>query len=60
MRAHFYKLGDRVVFTGGKRNKALDALVGKAVEIRGKAIDQELEGRQLHELWPALVRPAKG
>jgi type 1 glutamine amidotransferase len=60
MRAHFYKLGDRLVFTGGKKNKPLDALVGKPVEIRGKAIDMELEGQQLHELWPALIRPAKG
>ncbi len=59
MRAHFYKLGDRLVFIGGKKNKSLDALIGKTVEIRGKAIDIELEGQQLHELWPALVRPAK-
>jgi hypothetical protein len=29
------------------------------VEIRGKAIDMELEGQQLHELWPTLIRPAK-
>jgi hypothetical protein len=59
MRAHFYKLGDRLVFTGGRKNKALDSLVGKNVEIRGKAIDMELEGQQLHELWPALIRPIK-
>src|SRR5258706_1411559 len=59
MRNHFYKLGDRLVFIGGKKNKSLDALIGKTVEIRGKAIDIELEGQQLHELWPALVRPAK-
>lgn len=57
MRAHFYKLGDRMIFTGGKKQKSLDALVGKNVEIRGKIIDSELEGQQLHELWPAMVRP---
>jgi type 1 glutamine amidotransferase len=60
VRAHYYKLGDRLVFTVGKKSKSLDALVGKSVEIRGKAIDTELKGQQLHELWPALVRPAKG
>jgi len=56
MRAHFYKLGDRVIFTSGKKVKSLDALVGKLVEIRGKVIETELEGQQLRELWPALVR----
>jgi type 1 glutamine amidotransferase len=58
-RASFYKLNDLMVFTGGKKNRELDALVGKKVEIRGKAMDMELEGKQLHELWPASVRPAK-
>jgi type 1 glutamine amidotransferase len=58
-RASFYKLNDLMVFTGGKKNKELDALVGKKVEIKGKAVDMELEGKQLHELWPASVRPAK-
>ena len=48
---------DRLVFTGGKKIKSLDALVGKPVEIRGKVVDTELEGQQLHELWPAQVRP---
>jgi type 1 glutamine amidotransferase len=56
MRAHFYKLGEHMVFTGGKKQKSLDALVGKPVEIRGKVIDTELEGQQFHELWPALIR----
>jgi type 1 glutamine amidotransferase len=60
MRTTYYKLGDRTVFTMGKKVKALDDLVGKAVEIRGKAVDMELEGRQLKELWPGQVRPASG
>jgi len=59
-RTSFYKLGDKTVFTGGKKKPALDALVGKKVDIRGKAVDMELEGQQLHEIWPASVRPAKG
>lgn len=58
-RASFYKLNDLMVFTGGKKNRELDALMGKKVEIKGKAVDMELEGKQLHELWPASVRPAK-
>jgi type 1 glutamine amidotransferase len=59
-RASFYKLGDQTIFTGGKKNGAMDALIGKKVEIRGKAVDMELEGKQLHEIWPASVRSAKG
>jgi len=59
-RQHFYTLGDRVIFTGGKKSKALDAMAGKKVEIRGKAVEMELEGQNLNELWPASVRPAKG
>jgi type 1 glutamine amidotransferase len=59
MRTYLYELNDQPLFTHGKKNKALDALIGKKVEIRGKAIDMELEGKQLHELWPALVRPAQ-
>jgi type 1 glutamine amidotransferase len=58
-RAHHYKLGDRTVFTAGRKQPALDALVGKKVEIRGKAVDMELEGQNLKELWPGQVRPAK-
>lgn len=58
-RASFYKLNDLMVFTGGKKNGTLDGLVGKKVEIKGKAVDMELEGKKVHELWPASVRPAK-
>ena len=58
-RTRHYKLGDRMVFTAGRKHPALDALVGKRVDVRGKAVDMELEGRQLKELWPGQVRPAK-
>jgi type 1 glutamine amidotransferase len=58
-RAHYYKLGKKMIFTGGRKHPALDDLVGKKVEIRGKAVDMELEGQKLHELWPGQVRPAK-
>jgi type 1 glutamine amidotransferase len=58
-RKALYKLGDRTIFTAGKKNAALDALVGQRVDIKGKAVDMELEGKPLHEIWPAAVRPAK-
>jgi hypothetical protein len=58
-RTHFYKLGDHELFVGPKKNKTLDALVGQKVELRGKPVDMELAGQQLHELWPTLVRPAQ-
>ena len=58
MRASYYKLGDRTVFTGGKKVKALDDLVGKKVEIKGKANDMNLEGQNLKEIWPGQVRVA--
>ncbi|HYE19769.1 MAG TPA: ThuA domain-containing protein [Tepidisphaeraceae bacterium] len=58
MRASHYKLGDRTVFTGGKKVKALDDLVGKKVEIKGKAVEMELEGQNLKEIWPGQVRAA--
>ncbi len=57
-RTSFYKLGDRTIYTGARKNAALDRLVGKQVEIRGKPVDMELEGRSLREIWPAAVRPA--
>lgn len=59
MRTAFYKLGDRTVFTGGKKIAALDDLVGKSVDIKGKANDMELEGKNLKEIWPAMVRQAR-
>lgn len=58
MRTSYYRLGDRTVYTGARRVAALDALVGKEVEIRGKAVDMELEGQSLREIWPAAVRIA--
>lgn len=56
-RTSYYRLGDRTIYTGAKKVPALDKLVGKAVEIRGKPVDMNLEGRSLKELWPAAVRP---
>ena len=58
MRTCYYKLGARNVHTLAKKVPALDKLVGKKVELRGKAVDVELEGKNLHEIWPAAVRPA--
>ena len=60
MRASFYKLGDRSIYTAAKRVPALEALAGKKIEIRGKAVDMALEGKQLREIWPAAVRVAPG
>lgn len=56
-RTSYYKLGDRTLYTGAKKVPALDKLVGKEVEIRGKPVDMNLEGRSLKEIWPAAVRP---
>lgn len=58
-RTALYKLDGKSVFTGGKKVKALDALVGQKVEARGKAVKMELEGQNLDETWIAQVRPAK-
>jgi hypothetical protein len=57
MRNAQYRLGNRTLYTGAKRVPALDALVGRAVEIKGKAVDMELEGQSVREIWPAAVRP---
>lgn len=56
-RTSYYKLGDRTIYTGAKKVQALERLVGKQVEIRGKPVDMELEGQSLKEIWPAAVRP---
>lgn len=56
MRTSYYRLGERTVFTSAKKVAALDERIGKMVEIRGKAVDMELEGQNLHELWPGAVR----
>lgn len=60
MRTSYYRLGDRTIYTGAKKVAALDKLVGKSVEIRGKPVAMELEGQSLSEIWPAAVRPAGG
>jgi hypothetical protein len=57
-RNSYYKLGDRTLYTGAKKLPALDALVGKKVEVRGKPVDMALEGREISEIWPAEVREA--
>jgi len=57
MRNALYKIGDRTIYTGAKKLPALDALAGKTVEIRGKAVDMELEGQAVREIWPGAVRP---
>ena len=57
MRASFYRLGDRSIYTGARKLEVLDRLVGQEVEILGKPVDMALEGRQLKEIWPAAVCP---
>lgn len=59
MRTSFYKLGDRTVRTRVQKVKILDGMVGKKVEIRGKAVDMALEGQSVKEIWPAAVRLAE-
>jgi hypothetical protein len=59
-RTRYYALGDRMVWTAGLRSRPLDDLVGKKVEIRGKAV-HTLEGlKAFDEVWPAAVREATG
>lgn len=59
MRTAHYKLGKWRLYTKAKKHPALDKLVGKGVEIRGKSVEMNLEGRHLQEIWPGSVRPAK-
>ena len=59
MRDALYQLGDRTLYTGGKKAAALEAMVGKTVAIRGKAVDMALEGVSLREIWPAEIRETK-
>lgn len=56
MRAHYYKLNERLLYPG-KKHPELEKLIGQKVEIRGKPYDIELEGKALSEIWPAAVRP---
>ena len=60
MRDSLYRLGDRTIYTGARKIPALDALVGREVEIRGKPVDMTLEGQSLKEIWPAAVRAGIG
>lgn len=59
MRTSYYKLGDRNIFTSGKKLPVLDGVVGKKVDLKGKPYDMNLEGKAISEIWPAQVRPAK-
>lgn len=57
MRTSHYRLGKRTIYTGARKHPALDKLVGRFVEIRGKPVDMRLEGQALRELWPGAIRP---
>jgi hypothetical protein len=57
MRDHGYRLGNRLI--AGRGIPALDALVGKPIEIRGKRVDMNLSGIELREIAPRVVRPAE-
>jgi hypothetical protein len=56
-RPAYYRLGARTIYRA-KKHPALEKLVGKQVEIRGKPYDINLEGQAVSEIWPAAVRPA--
>lgn len=56
-RPAYYKLGGRTIYRA-KKHPALEKLVGKAVEIRGKPYDINLEGQAVSEIWAAAVRAA--
>jgi hypothetical protein len=56
MREPLYKLGNHAVFTRARKVPALDALVGQPIELRGKAVELNLEGKALREIWPAAIR----
>lgn len=57
-RPAYYRLGERAIYTGGRRLEPLDAWIGKAVIVRGKAVEFPLEGTLIQEIWPAAVRRA--
>lgn len=57
MRTAYYKLGKWRLYTGARKHPELDKLVGKGVQIRGKEVKMNLEGRALQEIWPGAVRP---
>lgn len=58
MRTNYYSLGGRMLYTGTYKNALLNSLIGKKVVIRGKAVDMELEGQKVNEIWPAAIRIA--
>jgi len=58
-RTSYYKLSARTIYTGAKKVAALDRLVGRQVEIRGKPVDMALEGQEVREIWPAAIRAGR-
>jgi hypothetical protein len=59
-RSMLYRVGERTIYTGGRKVAALDTLVGSEIEIRGKAVDMAVEGQAFREVWPAFVRGVDG
>jgi len=59
MRTAHYRLGKWRLYTKAKKHPVLDKFIGKGIEIRGKEVKMNLEGRDLQEIWPGSVRPAK-
>lgn len=55
-RSALYRVGERTIYTGGRKVAALETLVGSEIEIRGKAVDMAVEGQACREVWPAFVR----
>jgi hypothetical protein len=55
-RSCYYFLGKWRVYTGAKRIPVLEALNGKKVVFKGKAVEMSLEGQDLQEIWPAAVK----
>jgi hypothetical protein len=56
MRQALYRLGDRTIYTAARKHPSLDAFVGKEVNLLGKAVDMELEGQSVREIWPESIR----
>jgi len=56
MRPCYYWLGEWRIYTGARRVDVLEQLGGKKVVIRGKAVEMNLEGQHLKEIWPATVK----
>lgn len=57
-RTSYYRLGKWTIYTGAKRMKPLEKLVGQRVALCGKAVEFNLEGQSLREIWPATVQAA--